>query len=71
MAAYTSSFFFVAAGWRLMSYGTEDDCVRSEIGVGATSVLRHGKLGVDDLVVPNPTLLPSMASIRISSISSG
>ncbi len=54
-----------------MSCGTEDDAWVMYIGVEATGVLGHGALDADDSVVPTPTLLPSMADLRISSVSSG
>ena len=72
VAVFTKSSFFVAEGGRLMSCGTEDDTdVRELFGVKATGVLSRGTLDADNPVVPTPTLLPSMAGIRISSVSAG
>ncbi len=62
MAAFADRSFFVAERGRLMSCGSEH--------------LRTGMLGLCELeeeerVVPTPTLLPSMAGIRIRSIAAG
>ena len=55
-----------------MSFGREeDDLVEPMFELEATGVLGHGALDADDFVVPTPTLLPSMAGIRISSVSAG
>ena len=64
--------FFVAKGGRLMSCGTEDDrWLQDVVEVTATGLHGHGALDADDLLVPSPTLLPTIADIRISSVSSG
>ncbi len=72
MAACTYSSFFVAEGGRLMSYGNEDNnWVRDVIGVEVTGVLGNVELDANDPAIPTLTLLPSIAGIRISSVSAG
>jgi alpha-tubulin suppressor-like RCC1 family protein len=65
VAANNASSFFVAEGGRLMSCG-------SEMVYGQPGVLGNGELDFEEgRVVPIPTLLLSMAGIRISSVSAG
>ena len=61
-AGRLSSFFVAEGGW-LMSCGAEDEDARGVLG--------HGELEVEARVVPTPTLLPSMAGIRIVSVAAG
>jgi len=73
VAAYTMSSFFVAEGGRLMSCGTEEAEFARQFTCldEATGLLGHGELDANDPVVTTPTLLPSMARIRVSGISAG
>ena len=52
-----------------MSCGTEDDDVVRGVIEEATGLMGHGEM--PHPLVPTPTLLPSMAGIRISSVSAG
>ena len=62
-AGLTVCSFFVAEGGRLMSCGAE--------GLYERGLLGHGELKDEARVVPTPTLLPSMAGIRIVSVAAG
>jgi hypothetical protein len=63
VAAGCAISFFVAEGGRLMSCGAE--------GEEDQGMLGHGELEGEDRLVPTPTLLQSMAGIRISSVAAG
>jgi alpha-tubulin suppressor-like RCC1 family protein len=71
LAARTYCSFFVAEGGQLMSCGTEDDMYSDVHGGVNEGVLGHGDLNDDDFVLKTPSLLPSMADIRITCVSAG